>query len=307
MPTNTSTRIWNDLQLLLPSQHHAILTNHTCQEEGPLAILCGDLHHRPKGIIDTIDLFRASITVLYVTRFQMRALDHSGAHHTPFLQLLEWPQCRLFHRYLTQMSRATGSHLLDNKDMKTAYRDFRAQHRCSVPATAPYTRIGLKHEPNPPLTGQVPLLTLPLTSSEAKPTRTTIIRHGAKWRIPKYHMTPQDPLMVPQDSQQMVRICHAGDPIAPTTPSPVLHLIARNHTHCKANLPTQAYVWVTLWFHQADANRRVAWNPDHKRQLLFTATPTWPRPDPPGIAICYSMHATGRTGKHKDPYYPLHH
>ena len=38
MPTTMNTRLWNHLQLLLPSRHHAILTNHTCPEEGPLAV-----------------------------------------------------------------------------------------------------------------------------------------------------------------------------------------------------------------------------------------------------------------------------
>ena len=85
MPTNMNTRLWNHLQLLLPSPHHAILTNHTCPEEGPLAVLCEDLHHHPKGTINAIDLFRASINVVYVTLPQMRVLHHSGAHHTPFL------------------------------------------------------------------------------------------------------------------------------------------------------------------------------------------------------------------------------
>ena len=62
MPTNTNTRIWSHLQLSLPSPCHAILTNHTYQEEGPVAVLCGDLHHHTKGTIDTIDLLSASIT-----------------------------------------------------------------------------------------------------------------------------------------------------------------------------------------------------------------------------------------------------
>ena len=45
MPANTNGRILNHVQLLLPSQHHAILTNHICQEEGLLAVLCKDVHH----------------------------------------------------------------------------------------------------------------------------------------------------------------------------------------------------------------------------------------------------------------------
>ena len=77
-----NTHLWNHLQLLLPSPHHAILTNHTCPEEGPLAVLCKDLHHHPKGTIHTIDLVGASITVVYVTLPQMRVVHHSG-HTTP--------------------------------------------------------------------------------------------------------------------------------------------------------------------------------------------------------------------------------
>ena len=127
MPTNTNIRIWNHLQLLLPSPHHAIITNHTCQEEGPLAVLCGDLHRHTKDTIDTINLVGASTTVVYVTLSQIRVLHRSRAHHTPFLQLLEWPQYRSFHEYLTQTARATGNTLPGKQDMKTGYRDFGTQ------------------------------------------------------------------------------------------------------------------------------------------------------------------------------------
>ena len=214
MPTNTNTRIWNHLQLLLPSEHHAFLTNHKCQVEGPLAVLCRDLHHHPKRTVDTIDLVGASITVVYVTVSQMRVLHHSGAHHSPFPQLPRWPQYQLFDQYLTQTVRSTGNRLPDNKEMRTAYRDFRAQHPCSVPATAPYTPAGSKQEPVPLVTGKVPPLTLLL----AKPTQTTVIRHGARWRIPKHHMTPQDLPVVPHGCQKMPPTCPACDPNAPTTP-----------------------------------------------------------------------------------------
>ena len=51
----------------------------------------------------------------------------------------------------------------------------------------------------------------------------------------------------------------------------------------------------------------MAWNQDHKPKWLFTTMPGWPRPNPAGISIRYSMHEPGRTGKHEHPYYPLHH
>ena len=57
--------------------------------------------------------------------------------------------------------------------------------RLSRLAIAPHTPIGSKHEPVPAVTSQVPPLTLLLAQDEAEPTQTTVIRHEAKWRIPK--------------------------------------------------------------------------------------------------------------------------
>ena len=153
-----------------------------------MAVLCGDLHHHTKGTINTIDLLRASITVVYVNLSQMRVIHHSGAHHTPFLQLSEWPQYRLFHQYLTQTARAVGHTLPGSTDMRAAHRDFKKQHSRPIPATPPYAPTGSKHEPVPPGTGPVPPLTLLLAPNEAKPTKTTVIHQGAKWRIQKHHM-----------------------------------------------------------------------------------------------------------------------
>ena len=82
MPTNMNTRLWNHLQLPSPAPHHAILTNHTCPEEGPLAVLCGDLHHHPKGTINTIDFVGASLSVVYVTFSQCESFTAAG-HTTP--------------------------------------------------------------------------------------------------------------------------------------------------------------------------------------------------------------------------------
>ena len=212
MPTDMNTRLWNHLQLFLPSPHHAILTNHTCSEEGPLAVLCRDLHHHPKGTINTIYLVGASITVVYVTLSQMRVLRHSRAHHTPFLQLAERPTYHLFRQYLTQTARAAGHTLPRSTDMRAAYRNFKKQKPRPIPPTPFYAPTGSKHEPAPPVTGPVPLLTLLLAPNEAKPTQTTVIHHGAKWRIPKHHMTAPDLPKVPGDS----RACYAH--VGPVTP-----------------------------------------------------------------------------------------
>ena len=173
-------RLLHHLQLLLPSSHHAILSYHTCPEEGPLAVLCGDLHHHPKGTIHTIDLVGASITVVYVTLSQMRVLHHSGAHRTAFLQLPGWLKYRLFRQYLTQTARAAGHTLPGSTDIGAAYQDFKKQHPRPIPATPPHASTGSKHEPVPPVTGPVPPPTLLLAPNEAKATQTTVIHHGAK-------------------------------------------------------------------------------------------------------------------------------
>ena len=73
--------------------------------------------------------------------------------------------------------------------MHTAYREFTKQHPRPIPPTPPYAPTRSKHEPVPPVTGPVPPLTLLLAPNEAKPTQTTVIHHGAEWRIPKHHMT----------------------------------------------------------------------------------------------------------------------
>ena len=91
--------------------------------------------------------------------------------------------------------------------MKTAYQDFKKQHPCPVLATPPYTPTGSKQELIPPVTGPVPPLTLLLASNDAKPTQTTVIHRGAKWRILKHHMTAQDLPAVPHESQHMPSTC----------------------------------------------------------------------------------------------------
>ena len=85
----------------------------------------------------------------------------------------------------------------------------------------------------------------------------------------------------------------------------VLHLIARHHTQPTAHLPPQACAWVGPWFHRAEADPTVAWNPDHKTQLLLTTPPTWPHPDPAGLVIRYSMYEPHRPGRREHTYYPL--
>ena len=118
MPTGTGTSILNHLQLGLPAHRRAIFTKQNCEETGPLAVLCGDVQRHQKGTIDTINLVRASVTIVYVTLSETRVLHHIGARLAPFLQLPAWPRYRLFHQYLT--ARDTGTNLPDKKDKQAA-------------------------------------------------------------------------------------------------------------------------------------------------------------------------------------------
>ena len=161
MPTDMNTRLWNHLQLLLPSPHHAILTNNTCPEEGPLAVLCGDLHHHPKGTIHTIDLVGASITVVYVTLPQMRVLHHSGAHHTRFLQLPEWPLPPVPHADGT----SSGTHSAGKQRNASSLRRFQKATSPTHPSDTALHTYRLQTGTRPPGDGPSPT-TNPTTGPE---------------------------------------------------------------------------------------------------------------------------------------------
>ena len=53
VPTSVGTGIWAQLQLLLPHHTHAILTNHHCDQQGPLVATHTDIHRHPAGEVDT--------------------------------------------------------------------------------------------------------------------------------------------------------------------------------------------------------------------------------------------------------------
>ena len=174
LPTDMNTRPWNHLQLLLPSQHHAILTNHTCPEEGPLAVLCGDLHHHPKGTIHTIDLVGASITVVYVTLPRNAGpAPQRGTPNPPFYSFSNGLN--------TAFSTSTSRRRHEQRDTLC-----RKAKTCVQP-----TEVSKSNTPDPFQRHRPthPPLTLLLGPNEAKPTQTTVIHHGAKWRIRKHDMT----------------------------------------------------------------------------------------------------------------------
>ena len=59
--TSVGTGIWAQLQLLLLHHTHAILTNHHCDQQGPLVATHTDIHRHPAGEVDTLRFVGATI------------------------------------------------------------------------------------------------------------------------------------------------------------------------------------------------------------------------------------------------------
>ena len=82
MLSKTGLRIWYQLLLLLPTPNHAIL-HYSPLLTGPLVVLWGDLHHKLKRTISTMDLVGTTLTVVYVSLRQMCVLRDDEAHYIP--------------------------------------------------------------------------------------------------------------------------------------------------------------------------------------------------------------------------------
>ena len=122
--TSVGTGIWAQLQLLLPHHTHAILTNHHCDQQGPLVATHTDTHLHPAGEVDTLRLVGATITIVYITSTQMRIMAQCDAHHAPFLSDPQWPARRVFQAYLPACATKAGRDKPGLKDIDTAYKAF---------------------------------------------------------------------------------------------------------------------------------------------------------------------------------------
>ena len=74
VPTSMGTSIWAQLQLLLPHHTHAILTNHHCDQQGPLLATNTDVHRLLAGAVDTLRLVGANITIVCIIPMPMRVM-----------------------------------------------------------------------------------------------------------------------------------------------------------------------------------------------------------------------------------------
>ena len=128
VPNSVNTSIWAQLQLLLLHHTHAILTNHHCDQQGPLVATHTNVQRHPAGEVDTLRLVGASITIVYITPTQMRVTAQWGSHHAPFLSDPQRPAGRIFQAYLRTCATKAGRTMPGPEDIDTAYKTFQYQH-----------------------------------------------------------------------------------------------------------------------------------------------------------------------------------
>ena len=128
VPTSVGTGIWAKLQLLLAHHTHAILTNHHCDQQGPLVAMHTDVHRHPAGKVDTLRLVGATITIVYITPTQMKIMAKRGSHHALFLSDPHWPARRVFQAYLRACATPAGHKMPGPKDIDIVYKAFQHKH-----------------------------------------------------------------------------------------------------------------------------------------------------------------------------------
>ena len=120
--------IGTKLQLLLPHNTHSILTNHHCDQKGPLVATYTDINRHPAAKVDTLRLMGATITIVYITPTQMRVMAQCEAHHAPSLYNPQWQARRIFQAYLRPCATKAGHTMQGPKDVDVAYKVFQHQH-----------------------------------------------------------------------------------------------------------------------------------------------------------------------------------
>ena len=305
--TPVGTGIWAQLQLLLPHHTHAILTNHHCDQQGPLVATHTDIHRHPAGEVDTLRLVGATITIVYITPTQMQIMAQCDAHHAPFLSDPQWPARHVFQAYLRACATKAGRDMPGPKDIDTAYTAFQRQHprpRLSEHET-PNDGGTTQGEPTPSAEGWTPPTILLLAPNGHKHVTRTVQRHHAPWSIPKHNAPEADVPPVRHSDQGIPRKCWHCGPAALDTPWPLLHLISTHYHTPTAAATADQQAWLSPWFHTVP--------PDHPAHVAWTRTPTatWTftneQADPDSVAMEYDRCDPHRAGPQEAPMRPLQH
>ena len=296
VPTSVGTGIWAHLQLLLPHHTRAILTNHHCDEQGPLAPTYTDIHRRPTGKVDTLRLVGADITIVYINPIQMKVMAQCGAHHSPFLADPEWPTRRVFQAYLRTCATKAGRTMLGPKDVDAAYKAFQRQHPRPRPNEheAPNDGDTKREEPTPSGEGWAPPTIRLLAPNGHKQATRTIQRHHTPRSIPKHN--------APETDLPPVRHC---GPASLDTPWPLLHLISTNYHTPTAAATADQHARLSPPFHTVPPGHpaHVAWSQTPTAEGTFTSE----RADLESVAIEYDRCDPHRAGPHEAPMCSLQH
>ena len=194
VPTSVGTGISAQLQLLLPHHTHAILTNHHCDQQGPLVATHTEVHRRPAGEVDTLRVVRVTITIVYITLTQMKVMAQGGAHHAPFLSDPQWPARRILQAYPHACATKAGREMRGPKDIDKGYRTFQHQQprpRLSEHET-PDDGSAMQEEPTPSAKGWTPPTILLLAPNGQKHNTRTVQQHHARWSILKHNASETD-------------------------------------------------------------------------------------------------------------------
>ena len=230
-PTSVGTSIWAQLQLHLLHHTHAILTNHHCDQQGPLVATHTNVHRHAAGKVDTLRLLGANITIAYITPTQIRVMAQCGAHRARFLSDPQWPARGVLQAYLRACATNAGCTMPGPKNMDTAYKTFHHKHprpRSSEHET-PYEGNMKQEDPTPSAEGWTPPTILRLAPHGHKHATRPVQRHHAPWCIPKRNARETDVPPVRQNDRGTaarqpltlhVPCCTSSPPSITPPPSP---------------------------------------------------------------------------------------
>ena len=307
VPTSVGTGIWAQLQLRLPHHTHNILTNHHCDQQGPLVATHTDIDRHPAGKVDTLRLVGATITIVYITPTQMKIMAQCDAHHAAFLSDPQWPAHRVFQVYLRACATKADREMPGPKDINTAYKGFQRQQPRPRPTEheTPNNGNTTQEERSPSAESWTPPTILLLAPNGHKHATRTVQRHHAPWSILKHNAPETDVPPVRHSDQGIPRTCWHCGPAALDTLWPLLHLISTHYHNPNAAATANQQAWLSAWFHTVP--------PDHPAHVVWTRTPTvtWTftngRADPESVAIEYDCCDPACAGPQEAPMRPLQH
>ena len=303
--TSVGTGIWAQLQHLLPHHTQAILTNHHCDQQGPLVDTHTDIHRHPAGEVDTLRLVEATVTIVYITPTQMRIMAQCDAHRAPFLSDPQWPARHVFQAYLRTCATKAGRDMPGPKDIDTAYTAFQNPRPRPSEQETPSDGGTTQEEPTPSAEGWTPPTILLLAPNSHQHATRTVQRHHVLWSIPKHNAPETDVPPVRHSDQGIPRTCWHCGTAALDTPWPLLHLISTHYQTPTAAATADQQAWLSPWFHTVP--------PDHPAHVAWTRTPTatWTftneRAGPDSVAIEYDRCDPHRAGPQEAPMHPLQH